>query len=367
MAFFTIKHINGRDYLYRQESYREGGQVRSRSQYICPIDPAVATQFKATRSRFGVLDIKATAEDVQDVVESLLPNPEAPETKSRDVHSNDCNPLILWRELDGETKALWVDRKTGEILKEKTSIFNTTKSTENPPSEFEKADTPKTPAKPDTTFRTLAVSANVEKHGISRTAIEGAHRQLLKQMKADGLNTTNIPRIKIGYSIAAKVEVYRRFTGGYRVTVPLLKRSAATKALSKLPDRRTKSGRRAPMVYQEPTKGVRSDFWREYRRALALTYLDALETQNPEKFKSLRNTLKPLYQEQNAAISSYIKNTNMNNRLGLTLQFRQNGHLSGWIKSHLSAGHFGLPDHKARKDWKADCAALMAENPPTGI
>ena len=56
--------------------------------------------------------------------------------------------------------------------------------------------------------------------------------------------------------------------GRYRANVPYLKRSGVTKALSKPPDRRTRLGKAAPRTYKAPSKGVRSDFWRDYRKAL---------------------------------------------------------------------------------------------------
>jgi hypothetical protein len=37
----TIKTIKGRPYLYRQRTWREGGRVRSQSQYVGPIDVAM--------------------------------------------------------------------------------------------------------------------------------------------------------------------------------------------------------------------------------------------------------------------------------------------------------------------------------------
>lgn len=39
----TIKTIKGRPYLYRQRTWREGGRVRSQSQYVGPIDVATPT------------------------------------------------------------------------------------------------------------------------------------------------------------------------------------------------------------------------------------------------------------------------------------------------------------------------------------
>ncbi len=118
MTYIVIKHINGCDYLYRQSSHREGNKVRTKSQYLCPISTSVAAQVKSTRSRLIEVDIKATVKDVQDLVDNIVKSQENEKTPPADA------PLILWREQEGKTTALWVDRKTGEVLKERTSIFD---------------------------------------------------------------------------------------------------------------------------------------------------------------------------------------------------------------------------------------------------
>jgi hypothetical protein len=38
MPYVVVKTINGREYRYEQETYREGGKVRTRSTYIGPVD-----------------------------------------------------------------------------------------------------------------------------------------------------------------------------------------------------------------------------------------------------------------------------------------------------------------------------------------
>ena len=38
MPYVVVKNINGRQYRYEQETYREGDKVRTRSTYIGPVD-----------------------------------------------------------------------------------------------------------------------------------------------------------------------------------------------------------------------------------------------------------------------------------------------------------------------------------------
>jgi len=41
MAYEVIKTISGRQYRYLQETYREGGRVRTRNSYLGPVDGGV--------------------------------------------------------------------------------------------------------------------------------------------------------------------------------------------------------------------------------------------------------------------------------------------------------------------------------------
>ena len=104
-------------------------------------------------------------------------------------------PLILWQEIDSETKALWVDRKTGEVLKEKTSVFNKSE----PRSEVTAAKPAIPFSKTDQQVRPhpLKIAAKVEKHHISRDAIDGAHQKFCALLGEGGLIITNLKPIRI--------------------------------------------------------------------------------------------------------------------------------------------------------------------------
>ena len=359
MTYIVIKHINGGDYLYRQSSYREGGKVRTKSEYLCPISTSVATQVKSTRSRLAELDIKATAKDVQELVGGVVEPPAPNKNTPTDA------PLILWREQEGKITALWVDRKTGEVLKERRSIFDAKSHKKlsaelTPEPKFSNSD-----AGINTT--NLRISVDPQKHRISETAINETHRKFCQHLNLIGLATSNLPSIKISYSLASKVEVHKRLAGGYRVNLPFIKPSKITKALNKPHDRRTKFGCIQPRTYKDPSLGVRSDFWREYRKALAYTFLDELAKQQPEKFKALKREMNLHYRAHNHSIIQYLKHTNSKAKIALTLHFKTTKELSEWTKRHIKSDSLGLPDHRARPDWKADCVSLLAETQKRGF
>ncbi len=359
MSYIVIKHINGGDYLYRQSSYREGGKVCTKSEYLCPISTSVAAQVKSTRSRLAELDIKATVKDVRDLMGEAVEPLELNKNTSAD------EPLILWREQEGKTTALWVDRKTGEVLKERRSIFDN-KSHKKPSAELTLE--PKFSNSDDGINTTnLRISVDPQKHRISETAIKETHRKFYQHLHLIGLNVDSLPQIKISYSVTAKVEVHKRLAGGYRINLPFIKPSKITKALNKPHDRRTKFGRAQPRTYKDPSLGVRSDFWREYRKALAYTFLDQLEKQQTQNFKSLKREINQQYKAHNLSIIQYLKHTNGKNRTALTLHFNTTKELSGWAKRNIKPDGLGLPDHRARPNWKADCVSLLAETQKRGF
>src|SRR5438477_11523915 len=65
MAYIVIKTIKGRQYQYRQRSYREGGRVRTESIYLGPVAALrslvrnVADFIEVNRTRGPVIDEEA--------------------------------------------------------------------------------------------------------------------------------------------------------------------------------------------------------------------------------------------------------------------------------------------------------------------
>jgi hypothetical protein len=55
MAYEVIKTISGRQYRYSQETYREGGRVRTRNSYLGPVDGGVRRRGGVTGLLQGLL------------------------------------------------------------------------------------------------------------------------------------------------------------------------------------------------------------------------------------------------------------------------------------------------------------------------
>ena len=71
MPYLAVKKVKGRYYGYLQESYREGGKVRTHTvQYLGAIDPAVAQQVKDTRRQLGQVDMAALVQSVRKATET---------------------------------------------------------------------------------------------------------------------------------------------------------------------------------------------------------------------------------------------------------------------------------------------------------
>ena len=68
--YIVVKTINGRRYRYRQTTWREGGRMRTKSEYIGPVDGAMKRESRA-RSRGRASAIGDVAGAVDKVVEAV--------------------------------------------------------------------------------------------------------------------------------------------------------------------------------------------------------------------------------------------------------------------------------------------------------
>ena len=79
LPYLAIKKVKGRYYGYMQESYREGGSVRTRTvEYLGAIEPRVAQQVQATRKQLGAADMAALVKSVREASAAATRAPETP-------------------------------------------------------------------------------------------------------------------------------------------------------------------------------------------------------------------------------------------------------------------------------------------------
>lgn len=270
MPYRVVKKINGRDYLYEQETYREGGKVRTKSKYIGAV-----------------------------------------------VAADISKPVINTTNRDGKA--------------------HTDKESAPAPPKPLPEPSPKLSSKP---VERLRIKARVEPHKISRAALEAEHRRFTGHMESLGLKMDNIRRIRVGSGKSVRCRKTGR--GDYVITLP-----------------RHKVGK---------TKGrtggsIRTVFRREYRKALAGTYLDAIKAQDPQYYAGLEQNLSAAFKIQNKAISKYLMNSKRkpSQSMALTLHFMHSKMLSDWSKARIPAQMLGLADHARRSHWRQDAEATMAE------
>jgi len=315
MAYRVVKVINGCHYLYEQETYREGGKVRTRSQYIGAVDPV------------KIKTLKAKGEPLDGALKNTEPETETEETE----------PVITYTVTEAQPETLPKTRSEKPKPKDKTrpvskpeKLLNTTKSK----SRYETVE------KPIKTKPRLRIKAKVERHNISRTALEGEHKRFMRHMERLGLKSDNMGRIMVG--VGSKVRCRRQRSRNYIITLPRFKT-------------KKQKGDIGP--------ATRTAFKREYRKALAGTYLDAIKEQQPDYYAGLELHLSKAFEAQNKAISRYLMNSNRKTaeKIGLTLHFMRSKMLSDWTKLNLKSEKLGLADHARRKDWRQDAESMMAE------
>jgi len=259
MSYRVVKKINGSHYLYEQETYREGGKVRTRSQYIGAVDPKLVKR------------LKSRGEPIE---AALIPAQPTTLTPAQ----TDVEPTITYTV--------------------------TAVDIEPPNSPSQPKDNP-SPPKPETTLRAeprlnttnkqkykltknnasqpLRIKAKVERHKISQTALEAEHRRFTRHMEGLGLKTDGIGRVLIG--VGKQVRCRRQRSGNYVITIPRFKTNKA-------------KGHIGP--------ATRTAFKHEYRKALAGTYLDALKAQDPKYYTGLEQNLSAAFKAQNKAIGRLL-------------------------------------------------------------
>ena len=137
MPYLAIKKVKGRYYGYMQESFREGGSVRTRTvEYLGAIEPAVAQQVQATRSQLAQTDMGALVQSVREASTAATRAPEAaPEAqaapKAPTTTAEPPQPRYERMTVNGRPQL--VDIKTGELIEPQDKEVITTESLDSKP------------------------------------------------------------------------------------------------------------------------------------------------------------------------------------------------------------------------------------------
>ena len=221
MPYLAVKKVKGRHYGYLQESYREGGKVRTRTvQYLGAINPAVAQQVKDTRRQLGQVDMAALVQSVRKATEtattpvqvhsvaeigrasSALPDSptvtsEPPRMQRMDVNGQSAV-------VDTETGAIVshdVDMNTGRLIPLEDKPVITTRKQSNPLRPFQYS---------------LKLPDKLETYGVSLQALQATHQRYGQRLKDLQINPAVMPDVRIAYGHPDGLK--RNRDGSYTVT-----------------------------------------------------------------------------------------------------------------------------------------------------
>ena len=318
-----------------QESFREGGLVRTRTvEYLGAIEPGVMDQVRATRQRLGQLDTAALVASVRAAMDQA--------TQS-DSALSDPPPMVA--------AVVEVTNKSATAQPPPSVVRNPSPamSQEAEPPDAESpssAETEESRPKPViTTDRSPESSAapaakvtmpdDLASFRVSRTAVERTGTRFAWQLQQHGVNPAAMPQITIRYGHPDRLE--QRRDGSYVVYA----------------SRRTQNKRH---------QLNKTKLWSHYRQALANAYLDALTQQQPRVHHQLQVQLDASHQATTRLLAQSLATAQSPlQRLGLSLQLRLWHRLPQSIVKKQSAEMFGQASSSAVNDWRREAAFVLAE------
>lgn len=343
MAYLVIKRVKGHAYAYRQESYREGGKVRTRSEYIGPVSPAVADQVAATRGKLAKADMTALIQSVQNATSAATDAPETTVTASpaplspADASRAAADPredlAPKKRAQDPKPVKMTVNRRpalvdpaTGELL---SSLSD---------SEVITTETAKPTLRP---FQQgLQLPAQLEDYGLSALALQRTHARHGQRLKALKINPATMPDVKIEYGHPDRMT--RNRDGSYTVY----------------------ASRRTQNVRHQINK---TKLWQHYRQALASAYFDALEGERPELHNAMRAELDESHKAtKRLLLDSLALAYSPAARLGLSLQLYLWDKIPRTMRGKADATDFGQVDFASVNDWRAEAVTVLADVQKSG-
>jgi len=312
LAYLAVKEVKGRYYGYLQESYREGGSVRTRTvEYLGAIEPAVAKQVQTTKKKLGEVDRAAVVQSARNATATITKAPKKP-----------TEPVKRYerRKVNGRFEV--VDMKTGEIIEQKDPQVITTQKEPKPLRSFSQA---------------LKMPNDLHRHKVSMAAINGTYEWFGARLKNHKINPSTMPDVVIKYRHPDSLKRNRK--SQYVITT------------SRNPDR------------QHTINKTR--LWNHYRQALSSATFDTIEQQDPELFLRLQSELSQHHQEGKRLLMEHYANaTTGTARLGLSLQLYFWGKIpKPRRKSDYETAAFDLAQISPEtvNDWQAEGALMLAE------
>lgn len=324
MAYLAVKKVKGKYYAYKQESYREGGKVRTRTvEYLGAIEPAIAKQIQTTKTKVGAVEIDSLVDSIRQQAQTATKNSRSPK-----VNRTPPTP-IKEPEKAAETKAqiqvndspALVNTETGELLKTYDRVITTDKNPSRPFSQ------------------SLKLPKDLEKYGISETALLRTHARYGNRLKDLGMNPSYMPDVQIKYGHPDRLD---RSKNGFVVYV----------------SRRTQNKR---------NKSNKTQLWKHYRQALSSAYLEAIEQGRPDLYHDLTIELDHSHKEAKKLLFDSIKySAKAGTKTGLSLQLYLWDKIPKSVQAKSNPEDFGQVDFSTVNDWRAETTIILSEAQKSG-
>jgi PBP1b-binding outer membrane lipoprotein LpoB len=328
LPYLAVKKVKGRYYGYLQESYREGGHVRTRTvEYLGAMEPAVAAQVQATRKRLGQADMAALVQSVREASKTATRAPETTAEPQKqpipDIASKPPEPRYKRMTVNGRLQL--VDTKTGELIEPEDKPVITTEPEKPTLRPFKDA---------------LKFPADLGKHRVGLQALQATHRKFGQRLKALRINPATMPNVTIEYGHPDGLK--RERDGSYTVTTSRQKRQV----------RATINKRR---------------LWDHTRQAMSRAMLDAIEAEKPALFAELQSELDANHKDTKQMLFELIAQTpNPTTRLALSLQLMIWNKIPRDLRAKTEANDLGQMSFDTVNDWRGDAALILADAQKSG-
>jgi hypothetical protein len=305
MAFYRVKKIKGLPYLYREERYRKGDKVYSKSSYV-----GALADIGAGGSNTGALAKEEEKERIKEIITEI---------KKR------MSPINFRLEVRDETIArrYKVSNILKDTLKNHDTVDKYIKKTIPEPKTNKSYKKQKAPI-------SLVTKFNLRENKISEIAIRKEQAQLYKSLKKSGLDTKKFQKIEL--EKYGKKSGYRKnvLSKGYTVYLP----EGKSKSIGK--------------------------FKTSCRKAMAGASLDLLKEQKPEQYKTLQNFFKSSHIETLNNVRHYVRACGGKDKEKTVKEVTQ-GKFPKPGRSSLKPYSLGLVDYEQRGDWRDDAIATFSE------
>lgn len=298
MAYLAIKKVGAQFYAYMQESYREGGKVRTRTvEYLGAVEPAVARQVRATRRQLGQVDMAALVGAVRAAANGVT------------EISAPSNPPV--------------EPSPTSFGAESTPAVNEPITTEK------EVNSKPAPA------RWFHWPDNLSGYSVGETALRRTQARFAARLQAMGVNTDAMPKVEITYGHPDGLR--RNRDGSYTITT----------------SRRTQNKRH---------QLNKTKLWQHTRQAMSMAYLDALAEARPDLHHALQSELDASHQStKRILITQLASAAGPVERFGLSLQLSLWHSVPQKLANRQSAEELGQASFTTLKDWRSEAAFVLAE------